>query len=466
MHIQFLGAAGMVTGSKYLLQTHDGLNILLDCGLFQGGGEDYHTLNRNFGFEPSQIHHLILSHAHIDHAGLIPKLVADGFKGKIWCTAGTQSLCELMLFDSAYIQENDLKYVNIRRKRRGEPELEPLYTPADVELSLSLFHTLPYRKPHFLNKNLSFQFFNSGHILGSAGVFISWSEYDDQKTLFFTGDIGRKKDLILPSPEAFPQADYIICESTYGDRLHEAEIEVKPHLLKIVKETCLLQKGKLIIPAFSVDRTQELIYLLDQLEHEGLLPPIKVFVDSPLSIRATQVMKRHEALFNPEILQYIKKDGDAFDFPNLRYVKDVAESKKINDLKEPCIIISASGMAEAGRVKHHIANNIESAKNTVLIVGYATPNSLAGALRRGDREVKIFGEEKVVNARIEMMDVFSAHADYEELLDYLSCQNKGLVRKLFLVHGDEQARESFKNKLMIAGFLNIELPELTDEYKL
>ncbi len=466
MKISFYGAAGMVTGSKHLLEMETGEQILLDCGMFQGGGHDIHHLNRHFGFEPSEINHVILSHAHIDHSGLLPRLVAEGFTGTIWCTPATYDLCELMLMDSAFIQENDLRFVNERRRKRGEELLVPLYDEEDVRRTLQLCKMVEYNTPTSLYDNFNFTFYESGHILGSAGIYIRWSEREEDKSLFFTGDIGRKGDLILRSPEPFPQADYIVCESTYGDRLHEASENVKDKLLQVVKETCVQNLGKLIIPAFSVDRTQELVYLLDQLASEGKLPSIKVFVDSPLSVKATRVMQDNERYFNPEILQYIHKDGDAFGFPNLRYIEKVEESKRLNSLKEPCIIISASGMAEAGRIKHHIANNIENPNNTILIVGYASPSSLAGALRRGEEEVKIFGDYYKVNSRVEIMDAFSAHADYSEMIEYLKCQKPSLVRKLFLVHGEEDTQLVFKGKLNAEGFQNIEIPELTDSFEL
>ncbi len=466
MRISFFGAARGVTGSKHLIHTQNGLQVLLDCGLFQGGGQDFHYLNRHFGFDPMEVDHVILSHAHIDHSGLLPRLVAEGFRGAIWATPATIDLCGIMLMDSAHIQENDLKYVNERRKRRGEVPLEPIYTVEDVQECLARFRPVEYHHRQVLNEELAFTFYDAGHIIGSAGVYLDIEEANKKQTLFFTGDIGRPGDIILRNPEKFPQADNLICESTYGDRLHDTAIHARENLLRVVKETCVLQKGKLIIPAFSVDRTQELIYLLDQLESEDRLPRIEVFVDSPLSVRATEVMRDHEKYFNPKILSYIKKDGDAFGFKGLHYITDVKDSKALNTRKEPCIIISASGMAEAGRVKHHISNAIESERNTILIVGYATPNSLGGALRRGDEEVRIFGEDRTVKARVEVMDFFSAHADYEEMIQYLSCQDPSKVKNLFLVHGDFDTQQTFKLKLLEKGFKTIHIPELGDEVEL
>lgn len=464
MQIQFFGAAQTVTGSKHLITTDKGVKILLDCGMFQG--IDTTEMNQFFGFEPASVDYLILSHAHIDHCGLIPRLVAKGFKGDIYCTDATKDLCQYLLSDSAFIQESDLKRVNKRRVNRNDAPLEALYTQDDVEETMLLFKTMEYHQPFYLTPEVGVCFYDAGHLLGSASVLLTIKEADGEKKLWFTGDIGRPDDRILCSPELLPQADYIICESTYGDRLHESQTDMKGHLLKIVYETCVEKRGKLIIPAFAVDRTQELIFALDQLESEGRLPRIKVFIDSPLAINATRVMRDHEECFNPDILAYIKKDGDAFDFPNLNYVSDVEKSKAINFLKEPCIIISASGMAEAGRIKHHIKNNIEDPRNTILIVGYCSPRSLGGALKRGDEEVRIFGEQFAVRAKVEIMNSFSAHADYKEMITYLSTQDISKIKKLFLVHGDYDTQLVFKEHLENAGFNNICIPAMKEKVAL
>ncbi len=464
MKIEFYGAAQVVTGSKHLITTKKGTRILLDCGLFQGSDQDSHYMNRHFGFNPMTVDYVILSHAHIDHSGLLPRLVGEGFQGKIFATPATKSLCEIMLMDSAHIQENDVKYVNQRRKKRGEELLDPLYDVSDVERTLQQFETVRLKQEYKIDDEISFHYTDAGHILGSAAVHLTIKE-ERVKKLTFTGDIGRPGDIILRSPQPFRQADYIICESTYGDKLHEPIGDTKKHLLQIVHETCVMKKGKLIIPAFSVDRTQELIYQLDQLSSEGKLPQIKVYVDSPLSVKATEVMREHDECFNPDILAYIEKDGDAFRFPNLEYVSKVQDSKNINKSKEPCIIISSSGMAEAGRIKHHIANNILNPNNTILIVGYCSPTSLGGALKRGEKEVRIFGEMYPVKALVESIEAFSAHADYNEILNYLECQNPKQVRKMFLVHGDMEAQESLKGKLNNKGFKKVEIPEMGEEFE-
>jgi metallo-beta-lactamase family protein len=466
MHIQFFGAARTVTGSKHLITTEKGTKILLDCGLFQGIQTD--EFNRNLGFKASGIDYLILSHAHIDHSGLIPRLVRQGFSGPIYCTAPTADLCKIMLMDSAHIQEKDLERINERRKKQGRPLLEELYNAEDAQRALSLFKTVKYGQTFNLGPDDEVSVFltDAAHLLGSAAVHLSIPDKGTFKQITFTGDIGRPDDRILRKPDVFPQADIIICESTYGDRLHEKEIDMQGHLLQIVHETCVEKRGKLIIPAFAIDRTQELIYALDQLSSSGKLPHIPVYIDSPLAINATRVMKEHEEFFNPEILEYIEKDGDAFAFPYLHYVSDVNESKAINEHKEPCIIISSSGMAEAGRIKHHIRNNVEKENCTILLVGYASANTLAGALKRGDKQVNIFGETLEVKCRVATMDSFSGHGDYNEMIDFLSCQTPERVGKVFLVHGEYETQIAFKLKLQAKGYQNIHIPALYESLEI
>ncbi|CAG5010069.1 Ribonuclease [Dyadobacter sp. CECT 9275] len=460
MHIQFFGAARTVTGSKHLITTEKGTKILLDCGLFQGIQTD--EFNQEFGFKPSDIDYVILSHAHIDHSGLLPRLVRKGYKGPIYCTSATADLCRIMLLDSAHIQEKDLERINKRRLRQGRPLLEELYNAQDAENTMALLQSVAYGQPFHLGDNaeITVVLTDAAHLLGSAAVHLTIPDKGTFKQLTFTGDIGRPEDRILRKPDIFPQADIIICESTYGDRLHEKEIDMHAHLLEVVKATCVEQGGKLIIPAFAIDRTQELIYALDQLSSSGLLPRIPVYIDSPLAIRATQVMKEHDECFNPEILDYIEKDGDAFAFPNLKYISAVEQSMALNDSREPCIIISASGMAEAGRIKHHIKNNVGDVRSTILLVGYASPNTLAGALKRGDKQVNIFGETFDVKCKVSVMDSFSGHGDYNEMLRFLSCQTPSRVKKVFLVHGEYETQVVFKQKLEAVGFKDITIPAL------
>jgi metallo-beta-lactamase family protein len=460
MQISFHGAAGTVTGSKHLITLKDGRKILLDCGLFQGHGVDADVLNRHWGFDPRTVDYLVLSHAHIDHSGLIPKLVKDGFRGKIIATPATFDLCEIMLNDSAHIQEDDVFYLNKRRKRQGKQLLEPLYETKDVQPALDKFYLVKYNEPYEIDKGIEVLFTDAGHILGSAAVSLTIHDFNNTYKICFTGDIGRYNNKILRDPQPFPQADYIICESTYGDMLHEPTTLTDTRLLQIVKHTCVEKKGKLIIPAFSVGRTQEIVNMLNNLQFENKLPAMKVYVDSPLSTDATEIYRKHSHCFNDDVKEYMENDPTPFGFKNLQYITDVEESKGLNLKKEPCIIISASGMMEAGRIKHHIRNNVTDADNTILIVGWCGPGTLGRKLLRGDKVVKIFGEEYPVNAEVVVMNEFSAHGDYNEMLRFLSCQDALKVKKMFLVHGDDDVLPKWKEKLQASGYTNIITPEL------
>lgn len=464
MKIQFFGAAQTVTGSKHLITTSSKTKILLDCGFFQGRSQDNETMNRDFGFNPSDVDYLVLSHAHIDHSGNIPNLVKEGFSGPIFCTPATFDLCKIMLEDSAHIQESDLKYVNKRRYKRGEDVLEPLYKSSDVHKALAQFVPVKYGKKHAVNEEFSFTFTDAGHILGSAIVNLEFIEKGELKKICFTGDIGRYGGSILRDPQKFPQCDVLISESTYGNRLHTDAKLSKDQLFDVIHKTCVEKRGKLIIPAFSLGRTQELVYALDQMETAGRLPRIQVYVDSPLSIKATDIMRNHPECYNEHILNYMKTDPNPFGFDNLTYVQDVQESKNLNTLKDPCIIISASGMIEAGRIKHHVANNISNPRNTILIVGYAEPSSIGGKIRNGDKIVRIFGEEHEVIADVVVLDSYSAHADYEEMIQFFECQDKSKIKQTFLVHGELETQLAFKEKLENVGFKNIHIPALKDEF--
>lgn len=465
MKITFCGAAETVTGSKHLLTLKSGRKILLDCGFFQGRGKESYELNSSFPFEPSEIDCLILSHAHIDHSGNIPRLVKQGFKGKIYCTPATRDLAEIMLTDSAFIQENDAAFINKVRGNSNKKRVEPLYTVEDAEKCYRQFVSVSYDKPLSINDEVELLFTDAGHILGSAAVNLTINEDGKIHHLCFTGDIGRYINRLLKQPAPFPQADTIICESTYGDRLHESVENTKEKLLQVVLETCVVKKGKLIIPAFSVGKTQELIYVLNQLEFEGKLPKIKVFVDSPLAINATSIMERHPESYSPEVHEFIKKDPSPFGFNELHYVRSADDSKAINSLDEPCIIVSASGMAEAGRIRHHLANNIENPRNTVLIIGYCEPSSTGGRLVRGEKEVSVFGKKFSVRAHVEVIDFFSAHGDYNEMLQFLSCQDTKQVKKFFLVHGNKEVMLSFRDRLYEKGFSNVVIPEYLSSHK-
>ena len=459
MKIAFHGAARTVTGSKHLLTLKNGKKYLLDCGMFQGLGKETDILNRDFGFNPAEVDFLILSHAHIDHSGLIPKLVADGFSGKIFCTPATKELCAVLLEDSAGIQEDDVKYINKRRAADGLPYIKPLYTEEDAHNAMVNFVTVEYENWFRVDENVEVQYTDTGHIIGSAAVHLRILEDGKTTRLSFSGDVGRYRDAILRSPANFSQADYILIESTYGNSLHENANTTPDQLLQWIEKTCLQKKGKLIMAAFSVGRTQEILYFLNQLELENRLPPLPYFVDSPLSVSATEIVKRYPQYFNKTIQKILETDKDPFGFKGLKFIKTVDESKMLNYKNEPCVIISASGMAEGGRIKHHISNTIENSRNSILFTGYCEPHSLGGRLVAGAKEVGIFGIPHEVHAEIGSVRSMSAHGDYEDLSQFLSCQDPKLVKKVFVVHGEYDVQLAFQQRLIKKGFADVEVPE-------
>jgi metallo-beta-lactamase family protein len=460
MKIAFHGAARTVTGSKHLLTLDNGRKYLLDCGMFQGMGPQTDVLNRNWGFTPAQVDFLILSHAHIDHCGLIPKLIKDGFAGKVFCTPATHELTAILLEDSAGIQEDDVKYANKKRKAEGQPYVLPLYTDEDAKRAMDHFINVDYDTWHAIDEFVEVLYTDAGHIIGSAAVSLKIKENGKETHLTFSGDVGRYKDVILRSPEVFPQADYILIESTYGNSLHDPADSTPDKLLQWISHTCLEKKGKLIIPAFSVGRTQELLFALNQLQEEQRLPDLDYYVDSPLSVAATEVVKSYPQYFNKGIQKTLETDKDPFDFKGLKYIKTVDESKLLNYHDKPCVIISASGMADAGRVKHHISNNIENSRNTILLVGYCEPNSLGGRLMAGAKEVHIFGVLHEVHAEVGSIRSMSAHGDYEDLIKFLSCQDAKKVKTVFIVHGEYDVQQAFRGRLLEKGFTDVEIPEL------
>ena len=458
MKIAFHGAARTVTGSKHLLILSNGKKYLLDCGMFQGMGPETDELNRDFGFNPEEVDYMILSHAHIDHCGLIPKLVKDGYHGNIYATPATKDLASILMADSAGIQENDLKYVNKTRAAQGKPYISPLYTMEDVDKAIGQFKTVDYGTWFKIDDNVQFMYLDAGHIIGSATVHLKINENGKETHLTFSGDLGRYRDVILKSPEIFPQADYIIMESTYGNKLHEDITGTPDKLLEWITRTCIQKKGKLIVPAFSVGRTQEILYALNQLENERRLPDVPYYIDSPLSMEATKVMEDYPQYFNSRVQKLLLTDHTPFNFKGLHFIKSVEESKSLNYRDGPMVIISASGMAEAGRVKHHISNNIENSNNAILMTGYCEPNSLGGRLKMHPKEVGIFGVRHEVHAEIGEIKSMSAHGDYDDLCQWLACQDPTLIKKLFLVHGDYDVQIDFKNRLISKGFTDVKIP--------
>jgi metallo-beta-lactamase family protein len=468
------GAAGTVTGSKHLLEiTHtDGSTrrVLLDCGMFQGEAvyDAKQDPNRRFGFDPSSIDVLVLSHAHIDHSGLIPRLVAEGFNGPIYSTPATKDLCSIMLADSAHIQEYDHAYDVKRARKRGEaPEEDgPLYTVADVEPAMDLFVEVGYETPTEILPGIKLSYTDAGHILGSAAVHLSIDDGERTLRVTFSGDVGRYVDRLLPEPAPFRQADVLLCESTYGDRDHAAIAEAEEELLRYVTDICVTNKGKLIIPAFSIGKTQEVLYTLNALSNDGKLPRIPVFVDSPLAISATMISRLHTHLYREEVRAELLRDPDLFSFPGTEFVRSADRSKQLNEIEGPCIIIAASGMMEAGRVRHHLRNELGDPANGLLAVGFCAPGTLGARILDGAEEVKIFGDTIPVKARIMRMAFYSAHADRNELVRFLGCQDPKKLEKLFLVHGVDHSLEGLRDLLTTKGFKNIAIPRKGQHFKL
>lgn len=460
MKIAFHGAARTVTGSKHLITLNSGEQILLDCGMFQGMGIETEELNDYFGFNPKKVSYMVLSHAHIDHSGLIPRLVAEGYTGPIYCTAPTMELTKILLMDSSKIITQDAEYANKQNKKHCLPLVEPIYTEENVMEAMRLFRIVDLDTDFEISKRITLKLTDSGHIIGAAAIHLSILEDAKTTKITFSGDIGRYNDLLLKSPKIFPQADYVLLESTYGNSLHSELQPVEEKLHEVIQQTCVVRGGKVIIPAFSVGRTQEILYALNCLEEKGKLPDVCYYVDSPLSEKATEILKDHTDLLNKNVQEVIKHDDDVFKFKNLRFIHSTEESIKLNTDPRPCVIISSSGMAEAGRVRHHIRNNIGNLKNTILIVGYAEPRSLAGQLKNGNKAVWIFGEQHTVLADVQSIESMSAHGDYNDLLHFLKCQQPDQVKKIFLVHGEYNIQQKFEERLHNAGFMNVEIPDL------
>ncbi len=470
--ITFHGAAGMVTGSKHLLEMpgRDGkpLRLLLDCGMFQGEGPRSDEKNRRFGFDPKSVDALVLSHAHIDHSGLIPRLVREGFKGPIYTTPATRDLCTVMLEDSARIQESDFEgdLKRARRQGRAPSETEPLYTVDDVAPALALFQAVDYNEKFEVFPGVELVFTDAGHILGSACVHLDIATPEGTRRLTFSGDVGRYVDRLLPDPAPFRQAEIIICESTYGDRDHPPIEEVRDELLGHVRRVCVEQKGKLIIPAFSIGKTQELLHSLNKLYNEGRLPRVPVFVDSPLSMNATAIYRRHSELLQEDVRAELASDPDLFGFNGVEFIREAARSKQINERQEPCIVIAASGMMEAGRIRHHLRHGLPNERNAVLIVGFCAPGTLGADLMERPDHVNIFGQRIAIRAEILRMESYSAHADRGELSRWIACQDAGMVGRMFLVHGIASSLTGLRERFAQQGFKRIDIPRQGERFEL
>jgi metallo-beta-lactamase family protein len=462
MDIQFCGAARTVTGTQHLLDIN-GSRILLDCGLFQGKRARSYEVNKNLPFDPASIDLMILSHAHIDHSGNIPNLVKKGFKGDIICTYATRDLCTILLKDSAKIQEQDIAYLNKKRKNKDLPPIEPLYTTEDAVACLKYFLALGYGRTREIAPGITLTLCDAGHILGSAFVVLDIEDAGNGKPrrLVFSGDIGRRGRPILKDPEILDRADILLIESTYGNRIHEKTEESMLKLKTVVNNT-IERGGKVVVPSFAVGRTQELVYGLHQLIHEKQIPDsLPVYVDSPLAVDATAIYRLHPEAYDEQTERFMLEDAnkDPFGFDMMRYTRGVEQSKELNNLKGPAVIISASGMAENGRILHHLIHTIEDPRNTILFVGWQAPDTLGRKIVEKHPVVKIFGEEYKLRAQVAKLNGLSAHADKNEMLEWLS-HFKQRPAHTFVVHGEEEVSLAFARTLEEHGFSGVEVPSL------
>ena len=461
MKVKFCGATRTTTGSMFLLKVND-QKILLECGLYQGKRSESNDRNKNFPFDPKQVDLAILSHSHIDHCGNFPNLVKQGFKGNIFCTHATRDLAGIMLEDSARIQQHDADYVSKKRAKKGEPPVEPLYSIEDAAQAVRQFVSLNYDRPMNIADGVKLTFSDAGHILGSAQVILDIKEGDKEIRYLFTGDIGRGGHAILRDPEPVEGVDVLHIESTYGNRLHGDRDMSIVEIAKGIIETAH-RGGKIIIPAFSVGRTQLVVYTLHQLQESGDLPDIPIFVDSPLSVNATEVFRLHPECFNEEIYTFLREKDNPFGMENLQYIRQVSRSIKLNQLKGPAIIISSSGMCEGGRIRHHLKNNIEDPKNLILFVGYCAQHTLGSRIVNGDSPVNIFGEPYEVKAQVARHDAFSGHADRDELVSHVEASS-GKMKDIYVVHGEEGSALAFGDTLQsISPKSRVTVPMLNQE---
>ncbi|MGD2046808.1 MAG: MBL fold metallo-hydrolase [Gemmatimonadota bacterium] len=464
MKLTFWGAAQTVTGSLHLLEFEGG-KVFLDCGLFQGRRAEAAERNRTFPVPPSEVDAVLLSHAHIDHSGLLPKLYREGFRGRIYATHATADLCATMLADSAHIQEKDAAWVNRRERRKGADAIQPLYGAVDVERVMETFEGVDYDAPFSPLPGLEVEYRDAGHILGSATMTLTIREEGRTVKLGFTGDLGRKDRPILRDPQPMSDCDYLISESTYGGRTHEPRDKAKQRLAEVVASTAS-RGGKVIIPAFAVGRTQEIVFRLDELSNEGKLPPVPVYVDSPLAVNVTEIFRRHPECYDEDLRSYMLRDSNPFGFARLTYIHNVSDSKKLNTSRLPMVIISASGMCEAGRILHHLRNNVSDPRNTIMIVGYCAEHTLGRRIVEQRPEVKIFGEPHRLRAHVEVMNSYSAHADQPELVEFVSGLDADRLQKIFLVHGDPERQEAMGLALTAAGFRKPLTPARGESFEL
>lgn len=465
------GAAEEVTGSKHILD-YEGRRILLDCGMHQGRRKTAREKNQNFPFDPSDLEAMILSHGHFDHSGAIPIAVKKGLDSNVYCTPATRDISSLILMDSAHIQARDAEYLTKRRAKDAgidEDEMvpvEPLYGEADVVESLSRFVTVSYHRPFFAGDGIKATFYDAGHILGSALTHIEINGGKRPLRLGFTGDLGRANMAIIRDPEVIPPVDYLICESTYGDRLHDYIGKAMDELAEVVNDVWE-KRGKLIIPSFAVERTQEIVYYLHLLYDQGRIPDIEVFVDSPMAVNATSIFRTHPECYDQRTRDaFLDHHKNPFGFETLRFVSSTNESKELNRRDQPAIIISSSGMCEAGRILHHLANNVSDPKNTILVVGFMAQNTLGRRLADREAEVRIFGQKYPVRARVKIINAFSAHADHEEIMEWLNKLDRDSLKGVFLVHGEPDAQANMQRIMKEDGIDRVDILKFGEEVEL
>jgi len=463
MKLTIHGAARQVTGSMHLLEV-DQYKILIDCGLDYEKDRSIQS-NENFPFDPAEIDVVILTHAHIDHSGNLPTLVRMGFAGQILCTPATADLTELLLLDSVNIFMNKIhKSRKHNRKRRGGGDgQQPLYLQKHVMDTADRFVTIGFNRPFRINGDIQLTFVPVGHLLGAAAAILKINDQGEEKTIAFTGDIGRKNYPVLNDPEELPTVDYLVCESTYGGRMHTKDKTVEQALIETIEQTCIKEQGRLIIPAFSIGRTQSLVFSLNKIFSEGLLPPVKVFVDSPMAVSATEIFRKHHNLVNSEARHFYDVQGDEFEFDNLSYTQTLQDSRQVSNYFEPCIIISSAGMLEGGRIQDHLYNNIQNYYCTILFIGYCAKGTLGHRLLRGDPIVHIKDRELAVYATIKQTDVLSAHGDHEDLMNIARLQDKTKLKNIFLVHGEETSMQALADGLEEEGY-TVTIPEKEINY--
>lgn len=461
MEIKVLGAAKEVTGSNYSLSIGEE-QVLVDCGMFQGGKDSVRMNYEKFEFNPRKYQALLLTHAHLDHCGRIPLLVKSGFRGKIYSTDATKALAFVIMADSAHIAAEETKTENERRAKENLPPRKPIYTLTDVNDAMRLFVIVKYGEEVKVTRNIYAKYYDAGHILGSSSIQVSVNESGKKRTVVFSGDLGQENSILVKNTAPISNADFVFMESTYGDRLHDPADKRKRELIRVINET-YKRGGKIMIPSFAVERTQELLYYIGEFMEQGLIPKMPVFLDSPMAIRATEVFQRFMSYFNEAVQERLKSVNNVFGFPELTITKTRSESKEINGVGEPCIIIAGNGMCSAGRIKHHIANNIEDDRNTLLFVGFQVAGTLGDVIKGGEKKVHLLGKEVRVRAKIEAIEGFSAHADKVGLLKWL--KNFHSKPKVFIIHGDLEQQEALAKNLAKEKF-DCYIPSLNETIKL